>query len=105
MWPKLAEYFAVEPGEYPGHATPLEAQMAADDAAWTEIVTADNLAEPDIGRLTSAWHTDADLGRPMEVMADMTKSRQLGFPDYQSTLESFTDLFDRLRRERLIPHS
>lgn len=23
-----------------------------------------NLTEPDLGRLTSPWHTDADLGRP-----------------------------------------
>jgi hypothetical protein len=56
-----------------------------------------------LGRLTSAWHTDADLGRPMKVMADMSHSRRLGFTDYQITLDSFTDLFDRLRRERLIP--
>ena len=61
------------------------------------------LIEPDVTILTSAWHTDADLGRPIEVMADMTRSRRLGFMDYQPTPDSFTDLFDRLRRERLIP--
>lgn len=103
MWPQLAAYFGVEAATYPGHPTPLEAQMATDDAAWREIVATNDLVERDTSRLTSAWHTDADLGRPMEVMADMTKSRRLGFLDYQSTLHSFTDLFDRLRRERLIP--
>jgi nucleoside-diphosphate-sugar epimerase len=103
MWAKLADYFGLRAAAYPGHATPLEAQMAGDAAAWSEVTKADDLAEPDIGRLTSAWHTDADLGRPMEVMADMTKSRRLGFLDYQSTLHSFYDLFDRLRRQRLIP--
>jgi hypothetical protein len=36
-------------------------------------------------------------------MADMSRSRRLGFAGYQPTLDSFTDLFDRLRRERLIP--
>jgi nucleoside-diphosphate-sugar epimerase len=103
MWTKLADYFGVEPAAYPGYPTPLETQMAGDAAAWSELAKANGLAEPDIGRLTSAWHTDADLGRPMEVMADMTKSRRLGFLDHQSTLHSFFDLFDRLRRERLIP--
>ena len=79
MWSQLAEYFGVEAAAYPGHPTPLEAQMAADAAAWAEIAKANGLVEPDLRRLTSAWHTDADLGRPMEVMADMTKSRRLGF--------------------------
>jgi hypothetical protein len=60
------------------------------------------LIEPDLTRLTSAWHTDADLGRPIEVLTDMTKSRKLGFLQYQSTLDSFTDLFDRMREARLI---
>ena len=39
----------------------------------------------------------------MEVMADMAHSRRLGFTEYQPTPDSFTNLFDRLRRERLIP--
>jgi len=34
---------------------------------------------------------------------DMSKSRRLGFTVYQETLQSFTDLFDRMRAERLIP--
>ena len=103
MWPKLAEYFGAAVADYPGHATPLEQQTAADAGPWAELAAAKGLVEPDISRLTSAWHTDADLGRPLEVMADMTKSRRLGFLDHQSTLHSFYDLFDRLRRKKLIP--
>ncbi len=53
--------------------------------------------------LTSAWHTDADLGRPVEVLTDMTKTRKLGFLDYQATDESFFDLFTVLRQARIIP--
>ena len=48
--------------------------------------------EADIGRLASPWHTDADLGRPIEVVTDMSKSRRLGFPEYQPTDEAFFDL-------------
>jgi len=33
----------------------------------------------------------------------MSKSRKLGFLDYQSTPEACTDLFQRLKRERIIP--
>ncbi len=50
------------------------------------------LAEPDLNVLASAWHTDADLGRPIEVVTDMSKSRKLGFLDYQATNESFFQL-------------
>jgi hypothetical protein len=61
------------------------------------------LAEADLGKLASAWHTDLDLGREIEVVTDMTKSRLAGFHVYQPTLGSFLDLFARLRRERIIP--
>jgi hypothetical protein len=57
----------------------------------------------DLGKLASAWHTDLDLGREIEVVTDMTKSRLAGFHEYQPTLSSFLDLFARLRSERIIP--
>ena len=54
------------------------------------------LLEPDLDRLASAWHTDLDLGRPIEVMTDMANSRRLGFAAWQSTEDSFFDLFTAL---------
>jgi hypothetical protein len=53
--------------------------------------------------LASWWHTDADLGREVEAFADMSKSRSLGFLDYQDSARSFLDLFDQLRKDRVIP--
>jgi hypothetical protein len=49
------------------------------------------------------WHVDADLGRTQECVTDMSRSRELGFLDYQRTSKSFEYLFDRLREERIIP--
>jgi hypothetical protein len=57
------------------------------------------LAEPLIGRLVSAWHTDIDLGRPIEVVTDMARSQQLGFLDHQSTGQALLDLFERPRAD------
>jgi hypothetical protein len=37
------------------------------------------------------------------VLTDMSKSRKLGFLEYQATDDSFFDLFSRLREEHLIP--
>ena len=77
--------------------------MAEDGPVWRELARRHGLAEPDLGKLASAWHTDLDLGRPIEVMTDMSKSRKLGFAVYQRTDEAFFDLFAQLRADRLIP--
>jgi nucleoside-diphosphate-sugar epimerase len=103
LWPKLAADFGIEAAEYPGHPTPLEPRLAGAGPVWAEIAAKHGLAESDLGKLASAWHTDMDLGREIEVVTDMTKSRLAGFHDYQPTLGSFLDLFARLRAERIIP--
>ncbi|MDO7873655.1 SDR family oxidoreductase [Hymenobacter sp. ASUV-10] len=103
LWPRLAAWFGVEAVGFDGTMHPLEAEMANDAPIWQEIATRHHLAEPDLRQLASAWHTDLDLGRPIEVMTDMSKSRQAGFHVYQRTEDSFFDLFAQLRAERLIP--
>jgi nucleoside-diphosphate-sugar epimerase len=103
LWGRLANWFGVEAAGFDGTIRPLEAAIAGDAALWREMAQRHGLAEPDLGRLASAWHTDLDLGRPIEVMTDMARSRKLGFAGYQSTEESFYDLFEQLRSERLIP--
>lgn len=62
-----------------------------------------SLRKSDLNRVASAWHTDLDLGRLIEVMTDMSNSRKLGFTGYQNTKDSFFELFTRLREERIIP--
>jgi nucleoside-diphosphate-sugar epimerase len=103
LWPKLAADFGIEAAPYPGRATPLEPQLAGEGLTWAGIAAKHGLAEPDITKLASAWHTDMDLGREMEVVTDMTKSRVAGFHEYQPTLASFLDLFAWLRTDRIIP--
>ena len=103
MWSRLAEWFGVEAAPFDGTVRPLSEQMAGDDETWRAIAEREGLAEPDLGRLASPWHTDADLGRPIEVVTDMSKSRRLGFTGYQPTDDAFFALFERLRADRLIP--
>lgn len=103
MWGRIAAWFGLEPAPFDGTVRPLEAAMADDQPLWAEIAARHNLAEPDLARLASPWHTDADLGRPIEVMTDMSKSRRLGFTAYQPTEDAFFALFARLRDARLIP--
>jgi nucleoside-diphosphate-sugar epimerase len=103
LWDKLAAWFGVQAAGFDGSIQPLEMAMRNDHALWREIAQRHGLAEADLDRLASPWHTDLDLGRPIEVMTDMAKSRKLGFLSYQATDESFFDLFAQLRAARLIP--
>lgn len=103
MWSRIAQWFGIEAVGFDGEVRPLQMQMAADADIWRKIAGRHNLAESDLERLASPWHTDADLGRPIEVVTDMSKSRKLGFLDYQATDDAFFDLFERLRADRIIP--
>lgn len=103
MWSRIANWFKLEAEPFDGLVRPLEAQMANDASVWREVAARHGLVEADLARLASAWHTDADLGRPIEVVTDMSKSRRLGFAAYQPTDDAFFTLFDRLREDHLIP--
>ncbi|QRR02422.1 SDR family oxidoreductase [Dyadobacter sandarakinus] len=103
LWKQIAGWFEIEPVGFDQMIHPLEQAMAGDAEIWKEIALKYNLKETRIDRLASPWHTDLDLGRPMEVMTDMSKSRKLGFTVYQDTRDSFFDLFEKLRTEQLIP--
>lgn len=73
LWKRLANWFHIEPTGFDGTIHPLEDQMAHDEPLWREIAERYSLTEPALSRLASPWHTDLDLGRPIEVMTDMSK--------------------------------
>jgi nucleoside-diphosphate-sugar epimerase len=103
MWHRIADWFGIEAEDFEGTPRPLEAQMQDDAPLWADIAARHGLAEADLSRLASPWHTDADLGRPIEVVTDMSKSRRMGFTGYVATDRAFFDLFAQLRQDRLIP--
>ncbi|OCA72227.1 NAD-dependent dehydratase [Chryseobacterium artocarpi] len=103
LWERLANWFEIQAEGYNGSIRPLEKEMENTQEIWTEIAKKYNLKEKNVNRLSSAWHTDLDLGRPLEVMCDMSKSRKLGFKAYKSTEDSFIEVFERLRSENIIP--
>ena len=82
---------------------PLEEQMAGTESVWATLAGRHGLQEHDLDRVASWWHTDGDLGRDIECLTDMTRSRVAGFAGYRSTLDAFLALFDRLERERVVP--
>ena len=103
MWPKLAADLGVAAAEYPGHAQPLEKQMAGMGPVWDRIVAKHSLQNNALTNVASWWHSDADLGRTIENFTDMTKSRDMGFTAYQNSVRSFTDAFDKYRAAKVLP--
>lgn len=103
LWKRLADWFEIEAVGFDNETRPLEKEIENDQEVWKEIAQKYSLKEENLNRLSSAWHTDLDLGRPLEVMCDMTNSRNLGFTEYQNTERSFIDVFERLKAEKMIP--
>jgi nucleoside-diphosphate-sugar epimerase len=103
LWPRLATALDVEPVPFDGKPAPLEEQMADAAEIWPGIVQRHGLRDLAVDSLASWWHTDADLGRTIETFTDMGRSRRLGFLGVRDSESSFTELFARLRAERVVP--
>ena len=103
LWPRIAAYFDIEAAPYSGSPETLEIKMSEAAPVWDALVVKHGLQTNALSRVASFWHTDADLGRQVETFNDVGRSRKLGFLDYQDTTESFTDAFDRLRADHIIP--
>ena len=103
LWPRLAAYFGVEWEGFEERPRPLEQQMADAGPTWLRLAKDHGLIEPDISRVASWWHTDGDLGRSMECITDMARSRRLGFMDQIATEDAFSQLFHRYQEMRIIP--
>lgn len=103
MWPRIAKWFGVEWIGAEKEMAPLEGQMANDTPIWKGMADKYGLAESDLWRVASPWHTDLDLSRPIDVMTDMANSRRRGFLTYQSTEDAFLELFASLRADKIIP--
>jgi nucleoside-diphosphate-sugar epimerase len=103
LWPQIAEHFGVEWEGFQGEERPLEVQMKDAGPVWAEIAKKYDLAEADVTKLASWWHSDSDLGRGVECVTDMNKSREAGFLNFRPTPASFFDKVQRYQADRLIP--
>jgi nucleoside-diphosphate-sugar epimerase len=103
MWDVVADALEVEPAPYPGEPTPLEQSMAGTEAVWDDLVGKHGLVPNDLATVATWWHTDADLGRPIEAFADMTKSRALGFQSFRRTDDTFRNTFVELKTAKIVP--
>jgi nucleoside-diphosphate-sugar epimerase len=103
LWPQIAAAFGLAWEGFEGEPRPLELAMAGMEATWREIASREGLVEPDLARVASWWHTDGDLGRNIEVLTDMNKSRKAGFTATRDTRDSFFHYLERYRAAKILP--
>ena len=101
MWPKLADYFGLELA--PPLPLSLATTMTDKTEVWNEIVARNQLAPTPYEQVSSWAFGDAVFSWDYDLIADGSKARRLGFHDHVKTDDMFFDLFDELRRRKLIP--
>ena len=103
LWPRIADHFGLEWEGFDTAPRPLESRMDGAAEQWAAIAEREGLVEPRLEKVASWWHTDGDLGRTIECLTDMTKSRKAGFLNFRATDESFFDKVQRYRDAKIIP--
>ena len=92
----------LELAEYRGEAEPLVEQLKDAQGDWRWARKRSSRRTFSLAEVAPLWHVDGDLGRTQECVNNIDLVA-LGFMEYQRTVDAFHDLFDRLRRERVIP--
>lgn len=101
LWPNLANYFGMEPGS-PRHIR-LTEMMADKAAVWDRIVEKYQLKRFRYEKIVSWTYGDFVFTPEFDIMSDMSKARQYGFCDAVDTEKMFYRLFDKFRKDRIIP--
>ena len=101
MWPVIAEYFELETA--PPLPMSLEAVMADKETVWDDIVREHDLESTPYSQVSSWPFGDFVLGWDYDVIADGSKARRMGFHTFVDTRAMFLEIFDDLRKRRVIP--
>lgn len=101
LWPKIAAYFKMDTA--PPLQMPLQTVMADKSALWTQLQEKHNLAKHSYGEVSSWAFGDFVFSWDYDFFSDGTKARRLGFHEYIDTEKMFFDLFDELKRKKVIP--
>ncbi|MNI62662.1 hypothetical protein D3C73_1179920 [compost metagenome] len=82
---------------------PLQQVMADKAAIWTDIQASYGLANTSYETVSSWAFGDFVFSWDYDFFSDGTKARRLGFNEYIDTEKMFFDLFDELKRQKIIP--
>ncbi|ETZ20723.1 SDR family oxidoreductase [Pedobacter sp. V48] len=100
LWPKIAAYFDMEVAA--PLPMPLQTVMADKEELWKSLQEEHglNYSYKDL----SSWaFGDFVFSWDYDFFADGTKARRMGFHEFIDTEKMFYDLFDEMRRRKIIP--
>ena len=83
--------------------TPLTNYMTDKAALWDEVVRKHNLQQIPYEQLVSWNFGDFIFHSGFDNISSTIKARRAGFPDCIDTEDMFLDLFEELRRNKVIP--
>lgn len=101
LWPRLADFFAMEPG--PVHTIALTTLMADKGPLWDAITERNGLQRHRYEDLVAWPFGDYVFASEWDVMSSTTKIRQAGFQDVLDSEQMFLGLLTQFRKERIIP--
>jgi hypothetical protein len=101
MWPKIAAWFGLEVA--PPLPMSLEVVMADKEPVWDAMVDKHGLARHGYAAVSSWRFADGVFGWDYDLFADGSKLRRFGFHEHVETEAMFADVFEDLRRRRVIP--
>lgn len=100
LWPKIGTYFGLETAD--PVPLPLAEVMRDKESLWETMREKYGLA-PDYKAVSSWAFGDFVFSWDYDFLADGTKARRLGFHEYADTEQMFYNIFDELKRQKVIP--
>jgi nucleoside-diphosphate-sugar epimerase len=101
LWPGFAAYFDLEPGGPKG--VRLAEQAADKDRVWQTLVSRHGLAPVPLAQRVLWPYADYLFAPEWDIISSMSKARRDGFGETVDSARMFFDLFDRFRRDKIIP--
>lgn len=101
MWPKIARFFGLEVA--PPLPMSLSIVMADKEPLWNDMKKKYGLADHSYKDLSSWGFGDFVFSWDYDMFADGSKARRFGFHEYVDTEKMFMDIFEDLRRRKVIP--
>ena len=101
VWPRLAEFFGLEPG--PQQHFSLQARFGHLADTWTDMVVRHDLQRLDYAAIAGWAFADFVFASTWDIASDMGRARRLGFCESVDSEDMLLDLLSRFRRDRVIP--
>jgi nucleoside-diphosphate-sugar epimerase len=101
LWPKIANYFEMDMA--PPLHMPLQSIMSDKGAVWDRMQQKYNLEKHSYESVSSWGFGDFVFSWDYDFFSDGTKARRSGFHEYRETEKMFFDLFDELKKHKVIP--